>query len=98
MKQETTFREAHRLAVERLEALDRCLLEDNHECSQRCAMASAPYCGCHTCIVREVIDASYDHLHGHFIAKHAEKLIIGAMLCFALGVLTLTLITEWATR
>ena len=98
MKQETTFREAHRIAVARLEALDRCLFEDDHKCSTDCARASAPYCGCHTCIVREVIDASYDHLHGHFIAKHAEKLIIGAMLCFALGVLTLTLITEWATR
>lgn len=28
--------------------------------------ASAPYCGCETCVVREVLYAAYPHLEKHF--------------------------------
>lgn len=31
--------------------------------------ASAPYCGCDVCIVREILYAAYDELEQHFAEK-----------------------------
>lgn len=98
MKQYDHYVDAHARARTHLYACESCLFDDGHECGDECSKAAAPYCGCHTCIVREVIEAAYNDLEKHFHYKHMERTIIGAMLCFAAGALFLTAVTYWTTR
>lgn len=60
--------EAHHAAEMRLQDCWAALL-DNDQLAE--ARLSAPYCGCDTCVVREVLDAAYPHLRQHFTEEAA---------------------------
>lgn len=56
-------REVHRLAEMRLVALEFEMLDDAlGDGPEIESQACAPYCGCHTCVVREVVDAAWPAL------------------------------------
>lgn len=51
---------AQRAAEERLEAAWAALDDEEGECED--PELAGPFCGCTTCLVREVLDAAYPHL------------------------------------
>lgn len=62
---------AQRAAEERLE-LCTAVLYDQEEADGVFALedpSSAPFCGCTTCEVREVLDAAYPHIRAHVLAE-----------------------------
>ena len=62
------FRRAHEEARVRLVEGAEAVFEDGPGDN-----LSAPFCGCDTCVVREVIDAAYVELQEHFLAKFEER-------------------------
>lgn len=64
MTQEEHWKRAHDKALAHLDA---CLMEIHEDADD--TPASAPFCGCDVCIVREVLYAAYDELEQHFAEK-----------------------------
>lgn len=54
--------EAQKAAEAHLELLDECLFRENDQEEPEWPDSAGPYCGCQTCIVREVLWAGWPHL------------------------------------
>ena len=55
----------------------------------------APFCGCNTCITREILDAAYPALLVHFAQKQKNKTILMLIVAFILGTLFASNITAF---
>ena len=56
------FLEAQRAAEKRLAYCSILLYEEEDVSPSEVSKPIAPYCGCDTCVVREVLDAAWPHL------------------------------------
>lgn len=75
----TLMVKAHHLAIERLELCE-YVMDHQNACLGACgdcpeSPASASYCGCADCVVREVIHASFPAIARHVASLLAEELI-----------------------
>lgn len=67
MDSEDYWKQAHDVARDHFNA---CMMELHDEIDE--SPACAPFCGCDTCIVREILHAAYPVLEKHFAAKETE--------------------------
>ena len=71
------FENAHAAARERMiECAEVLYQEENGNVNDPTAEdnLSAPFCGCETCVVREVIHAAHDDLEEYFLARIEKRL------------------------
>lgn len=68
---ESTFREAHQKAHERMRECMKVVYDDDDEAAEN---LSAPFCGCDVCVIREVIDSAYWSLAEHFKARIEKEI------------------------
>lgn len=66
---ENMWAAAHKAGLERLEECAAVLLDDAPG-----ENLEAPFCGCETCVVREILSAAYPFLEKHFVARLENRL------------------------
>jgi len=64
--------EAHKVALDHLNKCFSVLMDDGEEeCDDD---ACAPFCGCETCVVREVLYAALPHIERHLNKVYLEEI------------------------
>ena len=60
---DTAWQKAHDAGLRRLESANNVILNDEDEELAAKTVLAAPYCGCETCAVREVLHAAWPYLY-----------------------------------